>query len=282
MPSSPDHIRSQRLADVYARAERLRRQRRARLGTGALLGSLAVFVVALLAGSNFEVPQEVSSADRPAASNPTTAQRPSTSTTTGDVPTEAEPEEGSRTPPGEDEDLAVEPPPTSLPTRLPATSTTVASEPDPRPETATDVPTCRNSRDPACGPFYFDPTPANEPMTVDVTFSPENPEPGEEVTFTIRVRDDGPASPRSCMNLQTYGEDGAIVGPVCSASCAPSEPKYGPWDPPPPENANFEETFRYTYTEPGTYTATFFYRGTDCSFSPYRSSGEASVTVAVG
>ncbi len=281
MPSSPDHIRSQRLADVYARAERLRRQRRARLGTGAaLLGSLAVFVVALLAGSTLEVPQEVSSADRPGASSTTTSQRPFTSTTTGDVPTEAEPEEGSTTAP--DEELVVDPPPTSPPTHLPATSTTVASEADPGPQDATDVPTCRNSRDPACGPFYFDPPPVNEPMAVDVTYSPENPEPGEEVTFTVRVRDDGPASPGSCTNLQTYGEDGAIVGPVCSASCAPSEPKYGPWDPPPPENANFEETFRHTYTEPGTYTATFFYRGTDCSFSPYRSSGEASVRVAVG
>ncbi len=277
MPSNPDHIRSQRLADVYARAERLRRQRRVRSGTGAaLLGSLAVFVVALLAGSNLEVPQEVTSADRPAASNTTTTHRPSTTTTAGDVPTQAEPEEGSTTPLGEE--LVVDPPPTSLPT----TSTTVASEAGPGPQAATDVPTCRNSRDPACGPFYFDPPPFNEPMAVDVVFSPQNPEPGEEVTFTVRVRDDGPASPRSCINMQTYGAPGEIVGPVCSASCAPSEPKYGPWDPPPPENANFEETFRYTYIKPGTYTATFSYRGTACSFSPYRSSGEASVRVAVG
>lgn len=277
MPSSPDHIRSQRLADVYARAERLRRQRRARLGTGAaLLGSLAVFVVALLAGSTLEAPQEVSSADRPAASNTTSTHHLSTTTTTGDLQIEPEPEEGSTTPP--EEEFVVDPPPTSLP----ATSTTVANEPDPGPQAATDVPTCRNSRDPACGPFYLDPTPANEPMVVDVVFSPQNPEPGEEVTFTVRVRDDGPASPSSCINTQRYGEPDDLVS-ICSASCVPTEPKYGPWDPPPPENANFEETFRHTYTEPGTYSATFSYNiGADCSFSPYRSTGEASVTVVVG
>ncbi len=280
MPSSPDHIRSQRLADVYARAERLRRQRRARLGTGAaLLGSLAVFVVALLAGSTLEVPQEVSSTDQPAASSTTTSQRPSTTTTTGEFPIESDQEEGATTPP--DEEATVGFPPTTLSTRLPRTSTAVVNEPAPSPETPTAAPICRNSRDPACGPFYFDPPPFNEPMAVDVVFSPQNPEPGEEVTFTVRVSDDGPASPGSCINTQRYGEPDDLVS-VCSASCVPTEPKYGPWDPPPPENANFEETFRHTYAEAGTYTATFSYNvGADCSFSPYRSSGEASVTVPV-
>ena len=52
---------------------------------------------------------------------------------------------------------------------------------------------------------------------------------------------------------------------------------------PPPENTRFQETFSHTYDEAGAYTATFAYNvGADCSFSPYRSTGEASITVPVG
>jgi hypothetical protein len=43
-----------------------------------------------------------------------------------------------------------------------------------------------------------------------------------------------------------------------------------------------EETFRHVYSEAGEYAAFFGYNlGDDCDPSPYRSRGEARVTVSV-
>ena len=119
-------------------------------------------------------------------------------------------------------------------------------------------------------------------MSVELTFSPQHPRPGERVRFSVRVRDDGPASPGSCVNQQSYGESEEAAG-HCTTACAPESLRFGPWDLPAPENTSFQESFRHSYAEAGTYTATFAYNvGEDCNFSPYRSSGEASVTVTVG
>lgn len=278
MPSSPDPTRAERLADIYARAERLRRRRRLRLGAGALLGSLAVFLVGLLVGSSLEVPHQLRTIGQPEvpSTTPTTEDR---STTT--LPDRLAPdpgEHGSTIPPGQDDPIAA-PPIDAQPSQPPVTSP--PSTEAPTPDTTTP-PACHNSHDPACGPLQYEPPPVNHPMAVDVTFSPQRPRPGEKVTFTVRVRDDGPADPGDCVNQQSYGEPGEAVS-FCTASCAPEAIKYGPWDPPPPENTSFQESFRHSYAEAGTYTARFAYNvGSDCSFSPYRSTGEASITVPVG
>ena len=278
MPSSPEPDRTQRLAEVYARAERLRRQRRARLGTGALLGSLAVFMVGLLVGSNLGIPQQLTTIGRPDAPSTTTTERPTTTTTTSGLPVEPGPEApGSNTPPG-GEAAAQPPAPDPQPSRPPETTTPTTQ---PAPTTSTTVPSCRNSRDPACGPFRYDPVPVNEPMNVEVTFSPRSPEVGKVVTFTVRVDDDGPAAAGDdCINSQSFGDEETTS--ACVEDCERPEPRHGPWDPPPPENAGFEETFRHTYTERGIYTATFSYnQGANCRENPYYSQGEASVTVTV-
>lgn len=278
MPSNPDPGRSQRLEDVYARAERLRRQRRTRLGTGALLASLAVFTVGLLVGSNLGIPQQLTTIGRPDPPAITTTTGPLGPTTTG-LPVDPPPDAQGITPPDGEADvlLPATTPPPPPPVTTPPTTTRTAPEPPPDPA----VPPCRNSRDPACGPLRYEPPPVNEPMTVEVAFAPRNPEPGEEVTFTVRVRDDGPAKAGDCVNQQTYGEADESVG-FCTAACALESLKYGSWDPPPPENTSFEESFRHSYEASGMYTATFAYNvGADCSFSPYRSQGEASVTVTV-
>jgi hypothetical protein len=277
LPSNPDPGRAQRLADVYARAERLRRRRRARLGTGALLGSLAAFMGGLLVGSNLGVPQQLTTIGRPDAPASTTTTESEPTTTTAGLPVVPDARAQRNTPP--DREAVEEPVATPAEPGVPAvTSTAPTTAPPP---TSTTVPNCRNSRDPACGPLRYEPPPVNEPMTVEVAFSPTDPEPGEEITFTVRLSDDGPVSRRNCLNTQTYGEVGERVV-LCTVACAPTEPRYGLWDPPPPENSAFEETFRHTYDESGTYTATFAYnQGADCTSSPYRSTGEASVTVTV-
>lgn len=281
MPSSLEPSRAQRLADVYARAERLRRQRRARLGTGALLGSLAVFMVGLLVGSNLGITQQLTTIGRPDApsttattDSPTTTDAPST--TAANLPVVPDSDAQGNPPP--DGEVAIPPPPTP---QIPSTSTTASTRPEPPAGTSTTVASCRNSRDPACGPLRYDPPPANEAMMVVVTFSPEAPKAGETVTFTVRVREDGPVTrgPGAC-NEATFGDE--ETARACSASCALPEPRHGPWDPPPPEDTSFTETFRHTYAEAGDYTANFAYnQGQNCTSNPYYSAGETPVTVPV-
>jgi hypothetical protein len=123
-------------------------------------------------------------------------------------------------------------------------------------------------------------------MSIEVTYEPTAPMAGHEVVFTVRVRDDGPLSAGSCTNSQDFGwypsEQEARRG-VCTAACAAPRQRYGPWDPPPPENDSITEAFRHTYGRSGSYTARFGYNiGENCNFSPYKSRGEAAVTVDVG
>ncbi len=94
----------------------------------------------------------------------------------------------------------------------------------------------------------------------------------------MTATDDGPVHPGSCDSSQRFGDEDDEV--ACAASCLPPEPRHGTWDLPPPEEGGATEVFRHTYDQPGTYTATFSY-GAVCSSSPYRSQGEASVTVTV-
>ncbi len=285
-PSKPDPRRSDRLADVYARAERLR-QRRARRTAGTALGSVVMLVTGVLVGANLDsrqLLQTVAPAGTPATSS---TSAPQATTTTTSIDTD-EPNDGDRTTD------------TTKPTPLDATdderatgrdgppgerggddrrpTTTVAPAPS---TTTTTAAKCRNSRDPACGPLRYEPVPVNKPLVVEVTFKPSNPEPGEEVTFTVKVSDDGPVQAGSCVNAQQFGEEDETAG-FCTAACAPEVARYGTWDPPPPDTVSFEETFRHTYDEAGTYTATFAYNeGGDCSFSPHRSDGQGSVTLTV-
>ena len=146
--------------------------------------------------------------------------------------------------------------------------------------TSTTAP-CRNSHEPRCGEFRYDPEPVNQPMSVEVTHRPPAPKAGEEVIFTVRVSDDGPAAP-GCVNYQHYGEPEEEYS-YCTAGCIEDRPRrYGPWDPPPPENSAFTEEFRHVYRRPASYTATFAYNaGDDCHGSPYRSRGTGTADVAV-
>jgi len=52
------------------------------------------------------------------------------------------------------------------------------------------APECRNSTNPQCGPFRWDPQPLpNRPMRVDVQIAPSHPRPGDVVTFTVVASD---------------------------------------------------------------------------------------------
>ena len=163
------------------------------------------------------------------------------------------------------------------------TSTTISRVPVTT--TTTTVDPCRNSTDPECGPFRFDPQPAaDRPMTVEVTAEPAAPVAGQAVVFHITLTDpDGVSYNGTNFNFGNSGLGGSTPAP-----CA----KFGPWDPPAPDPASATDTMdvTHTYFDAGSYTATFFFDAGpfDCADSvtgrgdrPYASSATGTVTVVV-
>lgn len=146
-------------------------------------------------------------------------------------------------------------------------------------------PECRNSHDPACGPFFFDPQPGpDRPMTVEVTAVPATPRVGEPMTFHLVLRDPDGVSYGS--TLFDYGDMG--IGDSERSQCD----KFGPWDPPAPgpDRAVEVQDITHTYRLAGTYEATFSFTAgpNDCVDShtgrgddPYSSSAAGSVTITV-
>lgn len=179
--------------------------------------------------------------------------------------------------------------PTTTSTTAPAaaaaavsTTTTTTTAPA---TTTTTVDPCRNSTDPKCGPFHFDPQPgADRPMTVEVTVEPAAPVAGQPLVFHVTLSDpDGVSYNGTTFNYGNGGVAGSTPNP-----CA----KYGPWDPPAPDLASATETIDvgHTYFEAGTYTATFLFDAGpfDCTDSvtgradrPYASSATGTVIFTV-
>lgn len=166
-----------------------------------------------------------------------------------------------------------------------AASSTTTTSAAPAPTTTTTIDPCRNSTDPKCGPFRFDPQPAaDRPMTVEVTVEPATPVAGQPMVFHLTLTDpDGVSYNGTTFNYGNGGVAGSTPHP-----CA----KYGPWDPPAPDpsSATRAVDIGHTYFEAGTYTATFLFDAGpfDCTDSvtgrgdrPYASSATGTVTVTV-
>lgn len=186
-------------------------------------------------------------------------------------------------------------------TSRPATTSTVAAVSTPvvgpggtdvtavttlAPTTSTTVAGCRNSADPACGPFRFDPQPGSDsPMTVEVAVEFGAPAAGQEVVFRLTLTDPDGVS----YNGTVFGfGDGGLAG----SSYPPCE-KFGPWDPPPRDAAAATEVLvvRHTYLQPGTYPVSFAFDAgpfscvdstTGRGDRPYASSATGTATVVVG
>lgn len=176
--------------------------------------------------------------------------------------------------------------PSSVP-MVTTTATTATTRPVvSTPATTSTTVVCRNSLDPTCGPFYFDPDPEpDRPLTVEVTVSPPRPRVGEEVVFTIVLSD--PDGVFSYLNDTSFGD---VVSHV-DFLAMPCE-RFGPWDPPQrdPEQSVKVVELRHSYLEPGDYTARFqFGPGYQRCWDPetlrgenfYGSVGEGSVQVSV-
>lgn len=148
----------------------------------------------------------------------------------------------------------------------PTTSTpgAAASRGGPPPEVASSPPEgrpeCRNSFNPACGAFYWDPPmPANTPIALRVTVEPVHAVVGQPLRISLEWSD---AEARLGVHkLSTPGaceprEDGscAPLGGVSTPAetLCPQTPR-GPWAPPPVVGTGGFETVRRAYLQPGTY-----------------------------
>jgi hypothetical protein len=154
--------------------------------------------------------------------------------------------------------------------------------------TTTEAPTpatvCRNSTDPACGPFRWDPPPApNSPTEVSISYSPSAPRIGEAVTITVHARDDDALVADVTM---TFGDENVFTIPPALIISCDIEPPAGPWTPPAPTPDELVKTFTHTYDEPGDLTITAYAASPEilnptCPPHPYASQATASSPIHV-
>ena len=174
----------------------------------------------------------------------------------------------------------------------------VATPPDPgpvvrrthRPTTPqSSVPVCRNSTDPRCGAFAWDPAPEpNQPLTITLDVSPEQPEAGDEVTVhVVAVDPDAAVTTNGGMYFFRDPYDrGAQIGFAYVVENTPD--RFGPWTPPVPTPGRLEMSFSHTFSQPGDFEFLFGVLSGDeadpgnVTRNPYASAGEASVRITVG
>ena len=195
---------------------------------------------------------------------------------------------GTAAPTGRATTVAPPPATSTPPTTAASPGTTAAPQPTVQAggqAAASTVPACRNSTDPACGDFRFDPQPgADDPMTVEVTAVPSSPVAGQPMVFRVTLRDPDGVS---------YGASNFFFGDSgISDSKFGQCKKFGPWDPPArdPSQATVVQEVGHTYAQAGSYTATFTFEAGpfECvdgvsgrGDRPYASSALGSVTVVV-
>lgn len=244
------------LLDVVRRKARVGQRRARALAAGAMTASLVlVMTLAAITLPGSGRPSQIRTAAPPTM--------PDTTTTMGEAPTTT----SGTTVPG---------PTTTRPslskTTGPIRTTTT------RPAVTTTTIPCRNSYEPRCGEFRWDPPLGpNLPLTVSVSFTPERPKIGDTVRFQV-VAEDPDARIMREYNQQWMWGDGTGGGTSQVASCLAS---FGPWTPPDRVLDRYETSFEHAYDEAGTYTATFSFQSGSICQQPYGSRGTGTVQVTV-
>ncbi len=257
--------RDELLDRVVRRGRQLRQRRQA----GRAIGAVALVAIVAVGASQL-APEEDDQQVTAASTTSTTDDEPP-----GERSTTTRADAGTSTTTTDPAVTTVPTPTTSgTATSSPTTSTTTAAP------TTTTASSCRNSMDEACGPTYWDPPPGpNQPLTVEVSFTPAQPQPGDEVTFQVTVIDPDARIDQECNRRVTYGDGNDPNRCVSSASCAA---RHGPWTPPEPTPDRYETTFTHTYEGTGDFTAVFAFESRSaCYDDPYGSSGERQVTVPI-
>lgn len=172
------------------------------------------------------------------------------------------------------------------------TPTTTAPKPAPKPAppappaqgaSPTTTAPCRNSYDPACGAFSWDPPPdANQPISGGVD-GPQTAKAGEKVTFTLNGTDPD-AAPLQLCNVD-FGDGSPAQHcdprPLIDPSSCPKQ--YGPWTPPAKKEGILKDApSEHTFDKTGTYQVSFDIRSAmqECN-NPYASTAVAHTTIVV-
>jgi len=169
--------------------------------------------------------------------------------------------------------------PTTAPEPTTPTAPPVTTPPS---EPATTTPTtalvCRNSSDPACGPFRYDPPLENEPLEVRVvSVTPSEPHAGDRVTFRLHARDaDSFLGPDDFCGTINYGDD--LVS-SCIADCVGEPMRYGAWDPPPARPSERTYELEHVYDAAGSFTAQFTLPADLCGPRPAEESVKVRIEV---
>lgn len=203
------------------------RRRNWTISAVAALCLLALITLAIVSARDDDSGESVSASRNvaPGSSNAVESAQTTTTTTAGD---------GSTT------------------TEVPGTTTSVEMTLPPQttvPPVPPDEPVCRNSTDPACGPFYYDWPVPNRPAAIVMSASNPMPQVGEQVVFSVTV-DDPDGAPDAAASSLEFGDGNKAV-----SSPSGGDLRYGAWDPPPPLHVVI--TYEWIYETPGEYLVRF-------------------------
>jgi hypothetical protein len=155
--------------------------------------------------------------------------------------------------------------------------------PAPATTTTTTVP-CRNSTDPACGPFSWDPAPGAYEVEVYAVSTPIAAGVGEPVRFAVEYVDPAGADAQgACLNW--YVSDPGVVNTSSCEVINPSCARTGPHDPPAPVADRILLERSITFETPGEHEVRIGGNiGThlaDGCESPYRNTFTRTFTIVV-
>lgn len=194
---------------------------------------------------------------------------------------------GTAAPTGRATTVAPPPATSTPPTTAASPGTTAAPQPTVQAggqAAASTVPACRNSTDPACGEFSWDPQPGPYEVEVYAVSTPIAAEAGEPVTFAVDYVDPaGPDAQGACLNW--WVSDPAVVNTSSCEVIATSCARTGPHDPPEPSRERIPLERTITFETPGEHEvriegniATHLADGCE---SPYRNTFTRTFTITV-
>jgi len=177
-------------------------------------------------------------------------------------------------PPAEPEPTLPPAAPTPPTTTAPVPVTTAPAPAVPGPVGATTTTTaasCRNSREPVCGDFRWDPAPAaNQPLSASFTTAPTTAVAGQPVAFAVTWADGDAA-----LSFERLSTDGTALASSCSLL-----PRHGSWTPPARVPSSGTLSYSPIFPAAGTYKVVVSLSTSDCS-SPYASNTQVEVEVNV-
>lgn len=136
----------------------------------------------------------------------------------------------------------------------PAPAPSPAPAPAPAPTSPPTTTTCRNSTDPSCGDFSWDPQPGPYEVEVYAVSTPQRTAPGVPVTFAVDYVDPaGPDGLGACVN---WSAPGASIDVSSCEEIATRCARTGPHDPPAPRQERIRVERTFTFDQPGYYEVT--------------------------